>query len=143
MGYQDHRPERISDDEEGQAEEGGDVADVELLHYAEEAGGVDGRADVDGYGEEADLEGDEDFFGAGPVFGVLFENDSLESRALMVSDEEWEGEMLGSLRTCLWVILNPVDEFKVLARLGVGPLHLLVGRYIFSCGDGCFCAAEG
>jgi hypothetical protein len=50
MGYQDHRPERISDDEEGQAEEGGDVADVELLHYAEEAGGIDGRADVDGYG---------------------------------------------------------------------------------------------
>jgi hypothetical protein len=69
--YQDHRPKRIPDDEEGQAEEGSDIADVELLHHAIQAGGVDCGADVDGDGEEADLEGDEDFFGAGPVSWVL------------------------------------------------------------------------
>jgi len=44
---------------------------VELFHHAQEAGGVDGGADVDGHGQEADLEGDEDFFGARPVAGVL------------------------------------------------------------------------
>ena len=68
--YPNHRTERIANDEEGEPEQGFDGRDVEFGFDTLEAGGVDCGADVYRGCEEADLEGDEKFFGGGPISRV-------------------------------------------------------------------------
>ncbi len=60
---EDHWSEAVAQDEEGYPEGAGDGGDVELGGEGEDAGGVDGGADVYAEGEETDGEGDEATFG--------------------------------------------------------------------------------
>ena len=62
-GGPDHGAETVACNEEGEAECGFDLADAEGLDNVLYAGSVDGRTDVDGEGQEADFEGDENLFG--------------------------------------------------------------------------------
>jgi len=66
-GGPDHGTDAVAGDEESEAQRGFDLADAEFFDDVFGAGGVDCGADVDGEGEEADLEGYEDFFEGGPV----------------------------------------------------------------------------
>ena len=66
-----HGAETVSCNEEGEAECGFDLADAEGLDDVFYAGAVYGRTDVDGEGQEADLEGDENLFEGRPIYRVL------------------------------------------------------------------------
>lgn len=60
---EDHWSEAVTEDEEGYAEGAGNGGDVVLVGEGEDAGGVDGGADVYAESEETDGEGDEAAFG--------------------------------------------------------------------------------
>lgn len=67
----DHGAQAVAGDEDGQAERRGHRGHAKVRGRVRDARRVDGRADVDAKGQEADLEGDEELFAAGPIHGVL------------------------------------------------------------------------
>lgn len=66
-----HRTNTISEHKQRQAQCRCDAADAKHFADIHDAGRVDGRADVDGEGEQADLESDPDFLDKAPVLWVF------------------------------------------------------------------------
>ena len=66
---EEHGPDPVSEDEKREAERRGDVRDAKLLRDEVGSRGVDRGADIDGEGEEADVERDETAFREAPLRG--------------------------------------------------------------------------
>lgn len=69
--YPDHRTKRIAEDEKCEAQKGFHWRYVELILDAQQAGGIDGGANVDRDCEQANLERDEELFRLRPISRVM------------------------------------------------------------------------
>lgn len=69
--YPNHRTKCVTKDEESESKESMDRRNVEVGYDTLEPSSVNCGANVDGRREQADSEGDEDFFGGGPIAWVL------------------------------------------------------------------------